>query len=65
YAAPLAGFAATGDVTPLTVIPAIMPFNCAWVLKAILRTTFQAAMTERAALTEFKNHAQSTTENRK
>jgi len=26
YAAPLAGFAATGDVTPLTVIPAIMPF---------------------------------------
>jgi len=27
YAAPLAGFAATGDVTPLIVNPAIMPFN--------------------------------------
>jgi len=27
YAAPLAGFAATGDVTPLIVIPAIIPFN--------------------------------------
>ncbi|HQZ66482.1 MAG TPA: hypothetical protein PLY87_15435 [Planctomycetaceae bacterium] len=27
YAAPLAGFAATGDVTPLIVNPAIMPFH--------------------------------------
>ncbi|HQZ67847.1 MAG TPA: hypothetical protein PLY87_22305 [Planctomycetaceae bacterium] len=27
YAAPLAGFAATEDVTPLIVNPAIMPFN--------------------------------------
>jgi len=27
YAAPLAGFAATGDVTPLIVNPAMMPFN--------------------------------------
>ncbi|HQX54132.1 MAG TPA: hypothetical protein PLR25_29735 [Planctomycetaceae bacterium] len=27
YAAPLAGFAATVDVTPLIVNPAIMPFN--------------------------------------
>ena len=27
YATPLAGFAATGDVTPLIVIPAIIPFN--------------------------------------
>jgi len=27
YAAPLAGVAATGDVTPLIVNPAIMPFN--------------------------------------
>ncbi|HQZ65482.1 MAG TPA: hypothetical protein PLY87_10425 [Planctomycetaceae bacterium] len=27
YAAPLAGFAATGDVAPLIVNPAIMPFN--------------------------------------
>jgi len=27
YAAPLAEFAATGDVTPLIVDPAIMPFN--------------------------------------